>query len=49
MRMYVWDGQKPYRDGSLEEGIVVHEVSYGFTRTGRALTSNSSRTVFLLV
>ena len=27
--MYVWNGALPWRDGSLEEGIVVHEYSHG--------------------
>ncbi|GAA5891103.1 hypothetical protein JCM6882_006420 [Rhodosporidiobolus microsporus] len=31
MRMYVWNAQQPYRDGDLEEGIVVHEYSHGLS------------------
>lgn len=27
--MTVWNGALPWRDGSLEEGIVVHEYSHG--------------------
>lgn len=29
MRMYVWNGQQPYRDGDFEAGIVTHEYSHG--------------------
>lgn len=29
MRMYVWNGAEPWRDGDLEAGIVIHEYSHG--------------------
>ncbi|MBW0546819.1 hypothetical protein O181_086534 [Austropuccinia psidii MF-1] len=29
MRMYVWNGPEPWRDGDLEAGIVIHEYSHG--------------------
>jgi len=38
MRMYVWDGPKPWRDGSLEEGIVIHEVNFRSVFLERGLT-----------
>ncbi|WWC86773.1 uncharacterized protein L201_001652 [Kwoniella dendrophila CBS 6074] len=31
MRMYVWDTATPYRDGDLEQGIVVHEYAHGLS------------------
>jgi len=31
MRMYVWDTAKPFRDGDLEAGIVIHELSHGLS------------------
>ncbi|KAG8844046.1 Fungalysin/Thermolysin Extracellular metalloproteinase 5 [Tulasnella sp. 330] len=31
MRMYVWDTASPYRDGDLEAGIVIHELSHGLS------------------
>ena len=31
MRMYVWDTATPYRDGDLEAGIVIHELSHGLS------------------
>ncbi|BGP12654.1 hypothetical protein JCM10213_008791 [Rhodosporidiobolus nylandii] len=31
MRMYVWNGQQPYRDGDFEAGIVIHEYSHGLS------------------
>ncbi|KAJ1915788.1 hypothetical protein H4219_004137 [Mycoemilia scoparia] len=31
MRMYIWNGQQPYRDGDLEAGIVIHEYSHGIS------------------
>lgn len=31
MRMYVWDVVKPWRDGDLESGIVIHEYSHGIS------------------
>ncbi|GAA5940279.1 uncharacterized protein JCM15063_002587 [Sporobolomyces koalae] len=31
MRMYVWTSAQPYRDGDLEEGIVIHEYAHGIS------------------
>ncbi|EJT98263.1 hypothetical protein DACRYDRAFT_24721 [Dacryopinax primogenitus] len=31
MRMYVWNTAKPWRDGDLEAGIVIHEYSHGLS------------------
>ncbi|KAG9018730.1 Fungalysin/Thermolysin Extracellular metalloproteinase 5 [Tulasnella sp. 427] len=31
MRMYVWDTASPFRDGDLEAGIVIHELSHGLS------------------
>jgi len=31
MRMFVWDTASPYRDGDLEAGIVIHELSHGLS------------------
>lgn len=31
MRMYVWDTATPFRDGDLEAGIVIHELSHGLS------------------
>ncbi|TPX58887.1 hypothetical protein PhCBS80983_g02849 [Powellomyces hirtus] len=31
MRMYVWDVTKPFRDGDLEGGIVMHEYCHGLS------------------
>ncbi|KAJ2697863.1 hypothetical protein FB645_005801 [Coemansia sp. IMI 203386] len=31
MRMYVWTSTSPYRDGDLEQDIVVHEYSHGIS------------------
>lgn len=31
MRMYVWDTATPYRDGDIEAGIVIHELSHGLS------------------
>jgi extracellular elastinolytic metalloproteinase len=33
MRMYVWTESTPYRDGSFEAGIVIHEYTHGRTYT----------------
>jgi len=30
-RMYIWNTATPYRDGDLEAGIVIHEVSHGLS------------------
>ncbi|KAJ2718362.1 hypothetical protein GGI07_005790 [Coemansia sp. Benny D115] len=42
MRMYVWDLTQPYRDGDLEQGIVVHEYTHGISirLTGGPANSN---------
>jgi len=31
MRMYLWNSALPYRDGDLEAGIVIHELSHGLS------------------
>jgi extracellular elastinolytic metalloproteinase len=31
MRMYLWNTARPYRDGDLEAGIVIHELSHGLS------------------
>lgn len=31
MRMYLWNTANPYRDGDLEAGIVIHELSHGLS------------------
>ncbi|KAJ1925827.1 hypothetical protein IWQ60_004314 [Tieghemiomyces parasiticus] len=31
MRMYVWNGIQPNRDGDLESGIVIHEYAHGIS------------------
>ena len=30
-RMYLWNTANPYRDGDLEAGIVIHELSHGLS------------------
>ncbi|KAI5121545.1 hypothetical protein M0805_002604 [Coniferiporia weirii] len=30
-RMYIWNTAQPYRDGDLEAGIVIHELSHGLS------------------
>ncbi|THH08280.1 hypothetical protein EW145_g2816 [Phellinidium pouzarii] len=30
-RMYLWNTAQPYRDGDLEAGIVIHELSHGLS------------------
>jgi len=30
-RMYLWNTAMPYRDGDLEAGIVIHEISHGLS------------------
>ncbi|KAF9267163.1 extracellular elastinolytic metallo proteinase [Marasmius fiardii PR-910] len=41
MRMYLWNTALPYRDGDLEAGIVIHELSHGLSTrlTGGPLNS----------
>lgn len=29
MRMYIWNTHSPYRDGDVEAGIVIHELTHG--------------------
>lgn len=29
--MYLWNTANPYRDGDLEAGIVIHELSHGLS------------------
>jgi len=31
MRMFLWNSDLPYRDGDLEAGIVIHEMSHGLS------------------
>ncbi|KAG6887494.1 hypothetical protein C0992_012040 [Termitomyces sp. T32_za158] len=31
MRMYLWNTANPFRDGDLEAGIVIHELSHGLS------------------
>ncbi|PKX91250.1 extracellular metalloproteinase [Aspergillus novofumigatus IBT 16806] len=42
MRMYVWTESTPYRDGSFEAGIVIHEYTHGLSTrlTGGPANSN---------
>ncbi|GAO49554.1 hypothetical protein G7K_3703-t1 [Saitoella complicata NRRL Y-17804] len=42
MRMYVWDQTKPFRDGDMESGIVIHEYCHGLSTrlTGGPMNSN---------
>jgi len=42
MRMYVWNQQRPYLDGDLDNGIIVHEYGHGITNrlTGGPANSN---------
>jgi extracellular elastinolytic metalloproteinase len=42
MRMYLWNAQKPYRDGDLDSGIIVHEYGHGISTrlTGGPANSN---------
>ena len=30
-RMYIWNTASPYRDGDLEAGIVIHELTHGMS------------------
>ncbi|KAL7785881.1 Fungalysin metallopeptidase domain-containing protein [Trichoderma ceciliae] len=45
MRMYIWTASNPQRDGSLEEGIVLHEYTHGLSTrlTGGPANSNCLR------
>jgi len=42
MRMYIWTNSNPYRDGDLEQGIVIHEYAHGISTrlTGGPANSN---------
>jgi len=42
MRMYLWNAQKPMRDGDLDSGIIVHEYGHGISTrlTGGPANSN---------
>jgi len=31
MRMYIWDTATPFRDGDIEAGIIIHELSHGLS------------------
>jgi len=46
MRMYLWNAQKPMRDGSLDSGIIVHEYGHGVSNrlTGGPQNSNCLNT-----
>ncbi|KAJ9111713.1 hypothetical protein QFC19_001073 [Naganishia cerealis] len=41
MRMYIWNTHTPYRDGDVEAGIVIHELTHGTSTrlTGGPLNS----------
>ncbi|KAL7941188.1 Fungalysin metallopeptidase domain-containing protein [Trichoderma barbatum] len=41
MRMYIWTVSTPRRDGSLEEGIVIHEYTHGLSNRLTGGPSNS--------
>ncbi|KEP46410.1 extracellular elastinolytic metalloproteinase [Rhizoctonia solani 123E] len=30
-RMYLWDASSPYRDGDLDAGVLIHELTHGLT------------------
>ncbi|TFK97486.1 Fungalysin metallopeptidase-domain-containing protein [Pterulicium gracile] len=40
-RMYLWNTAMPYRDGDLEAGIVIHELSHGLSTRLTGGPSNS--------
>jgi extracellular elastinolytic metalloproteinase len=42
MRMYVWTMSDPYRDGDLDQGIIMHEYAHGISNrlTGGPANSN---------
>ena len=40
-RMYLWNTANPYRDGDLEAGIVIHELSHGLSTRLTGGPSNS--------
>ena len=44
-RMYLWNTADPYRDGNLEAGTVIHELSNGLNvrLTGGLANSESGR------
>lgn len=41
MRMYLWNTDLPYRDGDLEAGIVIHEMTHGMSTRMTGGPSNS--------
>eukprot|EP00002_Diphylleia_rotans_P030224 TRINITY_DN619_c0_g1_i1.p2 TRINITY_DN619_c0_g1~~TRINITY_DN619_c0_g1_i1.p2 ORF type:complete len:510 (+),score=84.95 TRINITY_DN619_c0_g1_i1:49-1578(+) len=41
MRMYVWNGFNPYRDGDFENSIIVHEYGHGISNRLTGGPSNS--------
>ncbi|KAL5638983.1 hypothetical protein ACGC1H_003379 [Rhizoctonia solani] len=45
-RMYIWNTAKPFRDGGLDAGILIHELSHGLSTrlTGGPKDSNCLRT-----
>ncbi|KEP51322.1 extracellular elastinolytic metalloproteinase [Rhizoctonia solani 123E] len=45
-RMYIWNEAKPFRDGGLDAGILIHELSHGLSTrlTGGSQDSNCLRT-----
>nr|7Z6T_AAA Chain AAA, Extracellular metalloproteinase mep [Aspergillus clavatus] len=47
MRMYTWTKSQPYRDGSFEAGIVIHEYTHGVSNrlTGGPANSNCLSTI----
>jgi len=42
MRMYVWNASNPWRDGDLDQGIIIHEYAHGISNrlTGGPANSN---------
>lgn len=41
MRMYLWTQSKPYRDGSFEAGVIIHEYTHGVSTRLTGGGSNS--------
>jgi extracellular elastinolytic metalloproteinase len=41
MCMYLWNTVLPYRDGDLEVGIVIHELSHGLSTHLTSSPANS--------
>jgi len=42
MRMYVWTYTNPYRDGDLDQGIIIHEYAHGISNRLTGGPSNSN-------